>query len=70
MALVYNWQKIVKRAWSLRLSAAAFLFGGAELVLPLFVDCCPRYLFASLSLAALAGSMVTRVLSQKGFYRE
>lgn len=68
-ALAYDWKRILKRAWSLRLAALAFVFQSVELVLPLFVDAFPRYVFAGLSIAALAGSMWARIISQKGFYK-
>lgn len=69
MKLAYDWKRIVKRAWSLRLNAVAFVFGGTELVLPLFVDAFPRYVFAGLSLIALAGSMWARLVQQRDFYK-
>jgi hypothetical protein len=69
MKLAYDWKRIVKRAWSLRLNAIAFVFGAAELVLPLFVDSFPRHIFAGLSVAALAGSMWARLVQQNGFYK-
>lgn len=69
MKLAYDWLRTLKRAWSLRFSAAAFAFGGAELVLPLFVDAFPRHIFAALSLLALLGSMWARLIRQQGFYR-
>lgn len=69
MRLAYDWKRVLKRAWSLRFSAAAFVFGGAELLLPLYVDSFPRHVFAGLSLAALAGSMVTRLVRQPGYYK-
>lgn len=65
----YDWKRVLYRAWSLRFSAAAFVFGGAELVLPLFIDAFPRHVFAGLSLLALAGSMWARLIRQKDFYR-
>lgn len=69
MKLAYDWQRIVKRAWSFHLGALAFLFEGAALVLPIFIDAFPRHIFAGLSLAALAGSMWARVHQQKGYYK-
>lgn len=69
MKLSYDWKRIARRAWSFRLNALAFVFGGAELVLPLFVDVIPRYAFAGLSLVALAGSMWARLVMQKDFYK-
>ncbi len=68
MSLAYDWKRIIKRAWSFRLNALAFLFGGAEIVLPLYVDSFPRHVFAILSLVAVGGSMWARVTRQKGFY--
>lgn len=69
MRLAYDWKRVLKRAWSLRFSAAAFVFGGAELLLPLYVDSFPRHVFAGLSLAALAGSMWARLIKQADYYR-
>ena len=64
MELLPDWKKIVRRAWSIRLSIVAALFSGAEVVLPLFVDVLPRNLFASLSFIAVVGAVVARVVSQ------
>lgn len=69
MKFVYGWKLILKRAWSLRLNALALMFGGAELILPLFVDAFPRNVFAGLSLAALTGSMWARLVQQKDIYK-
>lgn len=69
IALAHDWKRILKRAWSLRLGAIAFVFEAVELVLPLFVDAFPRHVFAGLSIAALAGSMWARLTKQKDFYR-
>lgn len=62
-----DWKHILKKAWSMRLNAVAFLLMSAELVLPIFSDVFPRRVFAGLSIAALAGSMWARLLRQKGF---
>ena len=69
MRLAYDWKRILTRAWSLRLAALAFLFEGAALVLPIFIDEFPRHVFAGLSLAALAGSMWARLIKQTDYYR-
>jgi len=69
MNLAYDWLRILKKAWSLRLAALAFVFQAAELVLPIFVDAFPRYIFAGLSVAALAGSMWARLIRQRGYYK-
>lgn len=62
--LVYNWRRLVKKAWSLRLMALSFVLQGFELLLPLFVDCFPRYVFSLLALLALAGGMWARLVAQ------
>jgi len=69
MKLAYDWKRIIKRAWSFRLGVLAFLFEGAALVLPIFMDAFPRHIFAGLALTALAGSLLTRVSQQKDYYK-
>lgn len=69
MRPAYDWLRIVKKAWSFRFSAIAFLFASAELILPLFVDEVPRHIFALLSIAAMAGSMWARLIHQKDYYQ-
>lgn len=69
MKLAYDWQRVLMRAWSLRFGAAAFVFEGAELVLPIFIDAFPRHIFAGLSLLALGGSFWARLVRQKGYYK-
>ena len=64
MELLPGWKKVVRRAWSIRLSIIAALFSGAEVVLPLFVDVLPRNLFASLSFVAVVGMALARVVAQ------
>ena len=68
MTLSYDWKRIIKKAWSFRLGALAFIFEGAGLLLPLFIEDMPRHLFATLSLVALAGAGLARVTRQKDFY--
>ena len=69
MKLAHDWKRILRRAWSLRLNAIAFVFACAELVLPLFADAFPRHIFAGLSITALAGSFWARLVRQKDFYQ-
>lgn len=64
MELLPDWKRIVRRAWSFRLTIIAALLSGAEVVLPLFIDVLPRNLFASLSFVAVVGAAVARVVSQ------
>lgn len=62
-----DWKKIVRKAWSFRLLAVAGVFSTAEVVLPMFSDTMPRATFTVLSLVAITGAMIARVVSQKAF---
>ena len=68
MNLVHDWKRIAKKAWSFRLMATSFVFEGAELLLPLFVDAFPRGVFSVLSLLALAGGIWARFVAQPKMY--
>jgi hypothetical protein len=60
-----NWREILKRAWSLRFMALAAVLSAAEVALPLFQDAIPRGVFAVLSMVAVAGAFVARLVAQK-----
>lgn len=62
-----DWKKIVRKAWSIRLMVLAGLLSAAEVILPMFSDQFPRNVFAVLSLIAIAGGFVTRLMAQKEF---
>jgi hypothetical protein len=64
MQLHPEWRQILRRAWSLRLIAAAVVLSSAEVVLPLYTDAMPRGLFAMLSILVTAGAFVARLLAQ------
>lgn len=65
MSLAYNWREILRYAWSIRLMILGGILSGVEVVLPLFADCCPRGLFAVLSMVTIAGAFVARLVAQK-----
>ncbi len=65
MKLISNWREILRYAWSIRLMILAGVLSGVEVILPLFADCCPRGLFAVLSLLTIAGAFVARIVAQK-----
>ena len=69
MRLAYDWRHILKRAWSLRLAALAFIFESADMLLPIFIDSFPRHIFTILALIALAGSMWARLIKQKDYFK-
>ena len=63
--LLPDWRDLVRRAWSIRLMALAFLFTAAEVMLPFFSDAIPPRLFAVLSGVAVAGAFVARLMAQQ-----
>lgn len=65
MKLYDNWKDILRRAWSIRLMLLAGLLSGGEVILPLFIDAMPRNVFAILSLLAVSGAFVARLVAQK-----
>lgn len=67
MRLSQDWKKIVRRAWSIRLMILAGLLSGAELILPLFADSIPRGAFAVLTMLAVSGAFVARLVAQQEF---
>lgn len=67
MRLLWNWRRVLRHAWSIRLIIVAGLLSGAEIALPLIrelVDA-PRGLFAGLSFAATAGAFIARLIAQQ-----
>ena len=64
MTLKDNWKTVFRKAWSVRLGVLAGLFSGAEVILPLFMDTMPRNIFALLSVLAVGGAVVARLIAQ------
>lgn len=60
-----TWRKVLRKAWSVRLSALAAVFMAAEIALPMLSPRVPPYLFVLLALVASLGSIWARVLVQK-----
>lgn len=65
MKLYDNWREILRKAWSIRLMLLAGLLTGCEVILPLFTDTMPRNVFAILSMLAVSGAFVSRLVAQK-----
>jgi hypothetical protein len=65
--LVWNWKRVLKYAWSIRLIVVAGLLSGAEVALPLLESILPvpKGVFAGLSFAATAGAFVARLVAQE-----
>ena len=69
LCLLDDWRKIVRRAWSIRLSIVAAIFTAAEVVVPLFGDVLPRGAFVLLAFAASIGAAVARIVAQPEMHR-
>lgn len=67
IALVADWRRVLRRAWSIRLMILAGLLSAAEIILPLFADDIPRGTFAVLTLFAVSGAFITRLVAQREF---
>lgn len=67
MTLAPDWKLILKKAWSIRLMILAGLLSGCEVILPLYQDAIPRGTFAVLSMLAISGGTIARIVAQKGF---
>ena len=65
MQIKHDWRDVVRRAWSVKFMALAFVFTMAEVMLPFFSDAVPPKLFAVLSGLAVAGAFVSRLIAQK-----
>lgn len=61
-----SWRKVLKRAWSVRLLAAAALLSALEAILPLFEFDLPRSLFATATFTLTMLALVARVMVQRG----
>lgn len=68
-ALLPDWPRILKQAWSIRLTLLAGGFSAAEVILPLFVDVLPRHLFIVLAFVAIVGAAVARLVAQPEMHR-
>ena len=66
MKLDPKWKAILRRAWSVRLIAAAAILSGAEFAFPLFGDHMPRVVFAVGGFALTAAALVARIVVQDG----
>ena len=65
MKLAPDWKLVLRKAWSIRLMLLAGILTGCEAILPLYQEAIPRGLFAILSMIAIVGGFVARLLAQK-----
>ncbi len=67
MRLATNWRAVLRYAWSVRLLAAAAVFSGAEVALPIIeraIDI-PPGIFAGLSAITVGAAFVARLVAQQ-----
>jgi hypothetical protein len=73
ICLLDDWQRVLRRAWSIRFSLLAAAFTAAEVVVPLFgdvlLDDMSRGAFVLLAFAASIGATVARVVAQPEMHR-
>lgn len=67
MTLSPKWKRIVRKAWSFRLTVLAGFLSGLELLLPLWVESFPRGVFAFLTMVVVIAAGVARVIAQRDF---
>lgn len=70
MKLYTNWKSILKKAWSIRFMLLAGILSGCEVILPLYQEVFPRGTFAILSMLAISGGFIARIVAQKGLTDE
>ncbi len=62
--LIPEWKLILRKAWSVKMLILAGVLSAAEAILPMFDDSLPKGIFATLTVVAVAGAFITRILAQ------
>ena len=62
--LVPQWKRVLRKAWSVKLTLLAALLGGIEIALPLFADSAPRHVFLGPSIVVTVGACIARLVAQ------
>jgi hypothetical protein len=65
MKLASDYRDILRKAWSIRLMLLAGLLTGCEAILPLYQESIPRGTFAVLSMLAITGGLIARIVAQR-----
>jgi hypothetical protein len=68
--MIPNWKRVLRKAWSIRLMVLAGFLSGCEVILPMYQESIPRGTFAMLSMLAIGGGFIARIVSQKGMRDE
>lgn len=62
--LLPDWKRVLRKAWSVRLTLLGAAFAGVEMALPLFSDAFPRHVFLALSIGVTVAGTVARLVAQ------
>jgi hypothetical protein len=65
MKMIWNWRRVLCRAWSVRLMVLAAVLSGVEASLPVLGAVFEPGRFALISFLATAGAVAARILVQK-----
>ena len=63
--LIPDWKRVLRKAWSVRLMAAASVLSGCEAVLPYTESFLPRGTFALISFVIVTLALFARFVAQK-----
>ncbi len=69
MRLIYDWKRVLTKAWSIRLMILAGVLSALEVVLPLYQDKFPRKIFALASFIVTIFAVVARLYAQPKMYQ-
>lgn len=69
ICLLDDWRRVLRRAWSIRLSIVAAIFTTAEVVVPFFGDVLPHDVFVLLAFCASIGAAIARLVAQPEIHR-
>lgn len=64
--MIEDWERVLKRAWSIKFTLLAMVFGGGEAAMQYFTpDMMPHGILAALSLTCSLGAGFSRLLAQQ-----
>jgi hypothetical protein len=71
---IHNWEKVLKKAWSVKFNVLSIILGCLEFALPYFDEMTgysiPRGTFLGASIFTMVLSNIARILAQKEFKDE
>lgn len=65
ITLIEDWRKVLRKAWSVRLSLLAAALGAIEVALPFFSDAFQARIFGALSAVVALIAAIARLVAQK-----